>query len=415
MVEENKPEAAIPDEIRDFVSLLVDHELRLTKAIAIGKFISKTGSPAVFESPGELAEFLARYPRDLAPVQRRRILEEHFATRGVKVDEELLTKTSLHPKDALRAQKDDERKKRIASGALWTVDVNDKGIPSIRMIKDTSEPGTTLAEAKSATKEIGKEFSAEEALVTYNESLHRHMPNFKSDFVKQHPGAAWAVAKQMDKAMAEGETIDPMDSFIDQMTKIESMKELVGGRTEARGGTVSEVIAAAKELRSMADEGGETGALKELRDEVAKLREDQHQAELKRRDEQNAELLSVTQGYRGEVVRLRDEIEKNRMATGRTAYDLLGDLVEKVPSREDVKAMVMEVAGKGPKLLTRGTAERERVLEGMASNIEQAAELRSIEDWWFKLGGEPTIYTAPTPAKKPSPAQEPLAPPSIYE
>ncbi len=424
MVQNNMAEATVPSEIADFVSLLVDHELKESKAIAIAKFISRTGSPKVFEEPAELAEFLARYPRDLAPIQRRRVLEEHFATRGVKVPEELLTRTGLHPKDALQAQKEEERKRKIASGALWTVALNDKGLPSVRMIKDASEPGTTLEEATKAAKQIGKEVGGEEALVSYNESLGKHMPNFKSDFVKQHPAAAWAVAKQMDKAMAEGDTIDPMDSFIDQMTKIESMKELVGGRTEARGGTVSEIIAAAKELRSLAGDG-EAGALKELRAEMTKLREDQHQAELKRRDEQNAGLVTVIQEYRGEIIKLRDEIEKNKMATGRTAYDLLGDLVQKVPNRDDVRAMVMEIAGKGPKLLTRGIGERERMLEGMAVNIEQAAELRNVEDWWFGLGGEPTIYRTPTPAQKlpplkePSPikeppAQEPSAP-TVYE
>lgn len=414
MVENNASEATVPSEIADFVSLLVDHELKESKAIAIAKFISKTGSPEVFEKPEELAGFLNRYPRDLAPVQRRRVLEQWFSERGVTVPEELLTKTSLHPKDALQAQKEEERKRKIASGALWTVALSEKGLPSVRMIRDASEPGTSLEEATKAARQIGKEVGGAEALVSYNESLGKHMPNFKSDFVKQHPGAAWAVAKQMDKAMAEGETIDPMDSFIDQMAKIESMKELVGGRPEARGGTMAEAIAAVKELRSLAGDSGEAGALKELRAEITKLREDHYQSELKRRDEQNVELLSVIQGYRGEVIRLRDEMEKNRMATGRTAYDLLGDLVEKVPSREDVKTMVMEALGKGPKLLTRGAGERERMLEGMAANIEQAAELRSIEDWWFKLGGEPTIYKTPTPAKKPSPAQEPPAP-LIYE
>ncbi len=385
---ENKSETTVPDEIKDFVGLLVDHEVKESKAISIGKFISKTGSPKVFEEPEELAGFLNRYPRDLAPVQRRRILEQWFAEKGLSVPEELLTKTGLHPKDALQAQKDEERKRKVSEGTLWTVIVDDRGLPSIRMIKDASEPGTTLAEAKAAAKEIGKEVGGDEALVTYNESLGKHMPNFKSDFVKLHPAAAWAVAKQMDKAMVEGEQVDPMDEFIDQMTKIESMRELVGGRREpeGKGSTVSEIIAGMKALKDMTGDGGETGALKELRAEMTKLREDQHQAELKRRDEQNAGLVTVIQEYRSEIVKLRDEIEKNKMTTGRTAYDLLGDLVEKVPNREDVKAMVMEAVGKGPKLLTRGTGERAEVLEGMAANIEFAAELKGIEDWWFKLG-----------------------------
>jgi len=405
MVEDKRQE--IPDEIKDFVELLKDHEIKEPKAISIGKFISRTGSSEVFEQPEELAEFLARYPRDLAPVQRRRILEQWFAEKGISVPEELLIKTSLHPKDVDKAQKDEERKKKVTEGTVWTVGVDDKGIPGVRMIKDASEPGTTLEEATKAAKQIGRDYAGEEALVTYNESLGKHMPNFKSDFVKQHPGAAWAVARQMDQAMAAGEPIDPMDAFIDQMTKIESMKELVGGGRkeppEAKGSTITEIVSAVKSLKDMAGEGkglpewlsdpvafqttiqqlapkGEGDALKELREEITKLRDDQHQAELKRRDEQIADLTTVVQGYRGEVLKLRDEIEKNKMATGRTAYDLLGDLVQKVPNREDVRAMVMEAVGKGPKLLPRGTGEREQVLEGMATRIEEAAEVKKFED-----------------------------------
>lgn len=401
----------IPDEIKDFVELLKDHEVKESKAISIGKFISRTGSSGVFEQPEELAEFLARYPRDLAPVQRRRILEQWFAEKGVSVPEELLTKTALHPKEVEKVQKEEEKKKKVAEGTVWTVDVDDKGMPKIRMIKEASEPGTTLEEATKAAKQIAKEYGGEEALVTFNETLGKHMPNFKSDFVKQHPAAAWAVARQMDQAMAAGEPIDPMDTFMDQMAKIESMKELVGvGRKEPEAkGTITEIVSAVKELRDMAGEGkelpewmrdpvafqttiqaltpkGETEALKEVREELTKLREDQHQAELKRRDEQIAGLTGAVQEYRGEVSKLREDLEKSKQITGKTAYDLLGDLVQKVPDKEDLRQMVTEVVSKAPKVLPRGAGEREKVLEGMATEIEQAAEVKSIEDSWFRLG-----------------------------
>ncbi|GAI26012.1 unnamed protein product, partial [marine sediment metagenome] len=282
---------------------------------------------------------------DLAPVQRRRILEHWFAQRGIAVAEELLTRTGMHPKETEKLLKEDEKKKRVAEGNLWTVDVSDTGIPRVRMIKDAAEPGTTLAEATSAAKEIGKDYAGGEALVTFNESLGRHMPNFKSDFVKQHPGAAWAVAKQMDQAMAEGTPIDPMDTFIDQMTKVESMKELVGAgaKVPQPTGTLTDIVSAVKEIRTMAGgEGklpewlsdpvafqktiqslvpsGDSEVLKELRDEMAKVREDLHQSELKHKDEQIATLSSDMQGYRNEVSSLRAEMERNKAATGKTAY-----------------------------------------------------------------------------------------------
>jgi len=409
-----KPEEeqlAVPDEIKDFVGLLKDHEVKEKGAISIAKFISKTGSPEVFEKPDELAGFLARYPRVLAPVQRRRILEQWFAEKGVVVPEELLIKTGMHPKEAEKEERRREKEQKLNEEKVWTVDVDDKGIPKIRMIKDADEPGTTLEGATKAAKQIGKEYGGEEALLIYNETLGRHMPNFKSDFVKRNLAVAWAAAKQMDKAVTEGEVIDPMDTFLEQMAKIESMKELVGvNRKEPETkGTIGDIISAVKELRGMAEEKtelpewmrdpvafqktireltpqSEGEGLKELRNEITKLREEQNEAEIKRRDEQINTLSSAIKGYRGEVETLKDKVEKSRQVAGKTAYDLLGDLVNKVPNREDVRQMVTEAVGKVPRLLPRGTKEREKVLEGMTTGIEEAAAVKAVEDDWFRFG-----------------------------
>jgi len=126
MVEEETRETTVPDEIGDFVELLKDHEVKANKALAMSKFISKTGSPEVFEQPEELASFLARYPRDLAPVQRRRILEQWFAEKGVSVPEDLLTKTAMHSKELAQAEKEEAGKKKITEKTVWTVDIDDR-------------------------------------------------------------------------------------------------------------------------------------------------------------------------------------------------------------------------------------------------------------------------------------------------
>jgi len=404
-------ETVIPDEIKDFVELLKDHEVKEGKAISIGKFISRTGSSEVFEQPEELANFLARYPRDLAPVQRRRILEQWFAEKGVSVPEELLTKTAMHPKDLDKAQKDEEKKKKVDEGTVWTVEVDDKGMPKIRMIKEAGEPGTTLEEATKAAKQIAKEFGGEESVVVYNESLGKHMPNFKSDFVKNNLGVAWAAARQMDQAVATGEPIDPMDTFLEQMAKIESMKELVGaGRKEPETkGTVGEIISAIKELRTMSSEGkempewmrdpvlfqktvqelvpkGDTDTLKEVRDELTQMRGALHESELKHKDEQIGTLAEAIRSYRNEVSTLKSDMEKSKQITGRSAYDLLGDLITKVPDKEDIRQMVTEAVGKVPKLVPRGAADRGRTLEAAATSIEAAAEVKTFADDWFRLG-----------------------------
>jgi len=64
---------------------------------------------------------------------------------------------------------------------------------------------------------------------------------------------------------------------------------------------------------------------------------------------------------------------------------LLGDLVKKVPDKEDIRSMVFEALGKGPKIQPRGPGEMEQVLEGMATEIDHVAELKSFEDSWWHL------------------------------
>lgn len=187
------------------------------------------------------------------------------------------------------------------------------------------------------------------------------------------------------KAQERGEPVEPLEALAQAAERMKVFKEALGGGGAELPEWMRDPLQFQKTIQELSPKG-DNEALKELKDELTRLREDQHQAELKRRDEHITDLTTVVQGYRGEVLKLRDEIEKNRMATGRTAYDLLGDLVQKVPDRDDVRAMVMEAVGKGPKLLPRGTGERERVLEGMATNIEFAAEVKKFEDSWFKLG-----------------------------
>ena len=210
------------------------------------------------------------------------------------------------------------------------------------------------------------------------------------------------------RAHDSGTPVDPLEALSQAATKMQIFREAIGSGAAELPEWMRDPLKFQKTIQELSPKG-ENEALKEVREELAKLREEQYQAELKRRDDQLIDLTSVLRGYRDESIRLKAEVERNRMATGKTAYDLLGDLVEKVPTREDAKFMIMEVIGKRPKLLPRGTGE------GMAPNIEQAAELRNIEDWWFKLGGEPTIYTTPTPAKKPPPTKKPPTPPPIYE
>lgn len=224
----------------------------------IAENIAETGGPSVFEVPEILATGLAKWSEYIGAPLRKQVLEHWCAKKDIAVSQEALEAASVTAKTEAAVKKKRAKEGKETSGALWTVDVDDSGTPRIRMIKDATEPGTTLEEAKAAAASIGKE--GEQPIVTFNEDLGKHMPNFKSAFVKQNPNAAWATARQMDRAMVEGEPVDPMEIWLDQLAKLGQMKELMGISPETKEkGTVGEIISGLKELQSMAESGKVSG------------------------------------------------------------------------------------------------------------------------------------------------------------
>jgi len=162
-----EPTKVVPDVVADFESLLKDYSIK--KAGLIAKHVADTGSRNVFDNPKEMAIKLAMWPRDIANVYRQTILEHWFKSKGIIVPQELIEEVGMDTSEKEKQEKGKRVDKKLAEGAVWTVDVDDSGMPKIRMIKDETEPGVTLPDAKAAAKEIGKE--GEEAIVTYDEKL----------------------------------------------------------------------------------------------------------------------------------------------------------------------------------------------------------------------------------------------------
>jgi len=152
--QEEPEEKEVPDAARDFELLLNDYGV--TKAPIIVKNIAATGSSDVFDDPKQLAKKLAKWPRDMAPMYRASILERWLKSRGIILPEELLEEIGMEEEEKKERAKKTEAEKKQRDGAAWTVDV-ESGVPKIRMIRDETEPGVTLAEAEVAAKEIGKE------------------------------------------------------------------------------------------------------------------------------------------------------------------------------------------------------------------------------------------------------------------
>lgn len=396
--DQTESEKEVPDAVKDFELLLQDYGIK--KAPIIAKNIAETGGSNVFDSPADMARRLAKWPREIAPVYRQSILEHWFKSRGVTVPQELLEEVGIP--DGLREEKAKKKaqEKKMAEGAVWKVDIDDSGMPKIRMIKDESEPGITLSEAKTAAKEIGKE--REEPIVSYDEAQAKHIPNFKSPFVRQNLAAAWATARQMDRAQAEGEAADPIDIWIDQQTKIAQLKEAMGVSTETKDkSTVGEIVSALKDLQDMAKEGkvgelpdwmtdpvkfiatvrtvsesGEAGGkpswmtdpaefikmirdiggegkgddavkseLSELRKTIEAMKEEKHNQEMAGLQGQ---IVSIQKTHEGQMKEILDKMEDLKKPTGgKTEMDIISDVASGVLGeakglRSDIKEVVRE-------------------------------------------------------------------------
>jgi len=333
-----------------------------------------------------------------------------------------------------------EKGKKQAEGTVWTVDIDDSGLPRIRMIRDESEPGVTLAEAKAAGKEIGRE--GEQSIAIYNEELGRHMPNFKSPFVKQNLAAAWATARTMDKAMAEGAEVDPMDIWIDQQVKLGQLKEVMGVTPELREKTpVGEIVSALKDLQEMAKEGkavempswmtdplkfietvravsgeGDKGKpewmtdpikfietiraivpeqktdeglkteLSEMRQTIKDMSEQRHQDQV---TAQQAQIKGLTDKL-SELMEVVVDLKKP--VTGRTEMDIIHDvaagvLEEAKGLRTDIKGTIRDTLGSGGLPATKGAEEREKRKGKYAKALESDKKVEDLgRDLFFTEG-----------------------------
>lgn len=337
--------------------------------------------------------------------QRRRIIKYWARSTGLALPEELVVK---YKEDSIKtvAGEEREKKRRVEEGRIWFVDKDVKGMPDLRLAKKDEEQ-LTMEEAKEAMKAMGGE---EGGVVVYDEAQGRHVPNWSSPFVKSNPSVAWAAAHAQDKAMAEGKEQDPLDIMMATLARTEQIKMMVGSGTAAAEprSTVGEIIQGMRELREM--EGGRASgpewtsdpmqfmqvidaaverrlprvdeAAKEearaLRAEVQGLKDALIKAEMDKRDQQFTVLTNT-------VRELQDEINKPRAATGATAADIMGRLVDKIPGPGDLQRGFTEVARaveRGQQATPRTPEQRREDLDSMEQNLTEDNELTKFENYW---------------------------------
>lgn len=415
--EDAAPERLTPDVEADFTALLQDYGVAEKAALVISKHIADTGSDRVFEKPRELLEKLAKFPRQIPPVTRKNVLDHWIAQNKIPIPEGYEEEAEL-PSEDLRqrrgkAEKEPEKYSvDTVTGAIRAAMTTDKmaltwdeaeklsntikkeladkakkGEKKVAYVYDTvdrvvrmakeGEVGGTMEQAKELKKmaeEGGK--GAEESPFMQGED-----GNWILNPKARVTGVELMALDAIRRAQERGEPVDPLEALGQAAEKMKIYREALGSEGAVLPEWMRDPIAFQKTIQELAPKG-EGDALKEVRDELTRVRDDLHQSELNRKDGQIADLTGVIQGYRGEVDRLRTQMESNR--TGRSAYDLLGDLIKKVPDKEDIRQMVTEAVGKGAKLLPRGAGERERVLEKAATSIEAQAEVRSVENDWFR-------------------------------
>lgn len=414
--EKEKGKIEVPIIQEEFAEHLAKYRIKKEIVNTIAENIAEVGGPTVFETPEQLNERLTSWSQYIGATLRKQILDHWFAKKGIVVTEEIARRFALSSAEVKKEGVREERKRREAEGAVWTVEVDDSGMPKIRMIKDETEPGITLSQAKTAAREIGKE--REEPIVLFDEQSGRHTPNFKSPFVKQNLSVAWATARQMDRAASEGETVDPMAILIDEQVRLTQLKEVMGISPETREkGTVGELVAALKDLQEMARQGkvgelpewlsdpvtfmkvmqGEAGKPDWMSDpakfietvqtisgggkgEIAELRKSLDEMREDRRREEIASLQVQMRGqaevHQRQMDSLMDKVEEmSKPVTGRTELDIIhevatGMLDEAKGMRGDIKGYMLSQGLPQPKTPEEREARRQRYRTALAADKE---------------------------------------------
>ena len=399
-----------PDPPTDFANLLMTYGVPDNKARTIVKNMVNTGSPDVFFNVPELMVKLTAFPMWVPPTTRKLVMDEWIAVNKIAIPEnyeDLMTSPRTTPQTVKRAE---ELKKKITEGAVWTIDTDANGNFKPRLITDPGETGDTLANIKEAIKMMVKESGSDEMLVVFDETIEKWRPNYKSALVQKNLSAAIAAAKQMNNDVAQGKPANPWDEWTEQVARQQMMREVLSlpQQNNPPGSNVSDTIAAFKELVALqggssglpdwikdpaqarkvllAEDGGESSAIKELRASIEQMRVDQQANETARLNATITALTTQVESYKNEVASYKDELAKNQKVTGKTIYDLVGVGVDRIPRTSEILEGLKQITQNPPKIPVGGPGDVSKRLESAAGKLEEAGKLKKAGDVWFNLG-----------------------------
>lgn len=408
-----------PDVEADFSSLLKDYGLKENKADVITSFIAHTGTPQVFERPMELVQKLAQFPRDIAPVTRKTIIDhwigeknipipEGYAEEAEKPAEEIRARGGKAPTEEakfsvdpatgnirvvittdkaaltwdqadilskdIQAKLETQEKKAAQKSERKVTYVYDDESGQVRMAK-ADEVGGTLEQAKELKKlaEGGKKDSEADRWMMDNEG--NWVPNPKTP----HSFQEMMAYETIQKSRGTGQPLDPIEAMAQAGERVKLFREAMGISTD-RPDWMSDPVKFFQTMQALSGGGkGDEDLKKEitqLQTAITEMREEGRQRQIDALATQNAELTRKIDALNS---RLEDQ---DKRTTGSTEIDLLRDVATKGFEeighlRQDLRSFGGDVMG-GTRLPRPKTPEEK---EEQTARIRQAVdEDREIQE-----------------------------------
>lgn len=396
---EPEAERETPDAQADFEVLLKDYGIKEKRAGPIAKYIADTGSANVFENPEELLRKLAAFPRDIAPVTRRTVLEHWTAMRNIPTSPELFEQAETSAEDLrlTKKQKEEESQKREEASQKYTVD--DEG--NINVATKDQRPALDWDEAEMLSKRRQK-------AVEERRKKEKGSDDKPSPFITTSDGE-WTINPDAKLGLMEimawegyqrgkgkGEDTDPLEYLARTGERLAALREALGikgaGSGEGEGGLVHTLntLNALGLLRP--DDSGLKENLATMRQAIETLREERrkaeleaieerHKAEMVKRDAQLQRATETIERVSGAIKSLQDQMERGQRA--KSEYDILSDIISAAKGeiagfRGDIRALLGSRKQLPP---PRETAE------AMTAEIKNMNEMDALaEELWFKEG-----------------------------
>lgn len=395
-----------------FLVLLKKYPVNLPETIV--DYVTSQGEN-VLENPEKMA--MALRECDISPVRRHQILKHWFADKGIVVPDSILNKVlsntplsgqenetdggkrtkdkysvdretgdiivansediAISYDEAVKLSEKIKTEKKVKEKGVGPKYVYDPSVKAIRMAKD-GEQGGTLEEAKELKAMADKDDKpmTESPFMLDENGKWQLVPGAKLSTIEM---MAW---QSIQKANATGEPVDPMMEMVSYAEKLKNLRDVFGGGVGLPAYLSSpEAFTAAVK----AAVGGDNEAVKALNAKIDTMIAEQHAAELRRRDEDNAALQNQIASANNKIKDLEERLESKTTTTGKTAYDLLDNISKKIPDAKEMQGIVQQVVSNPPKFPGGAGADRSKTLASVADQMEASAALKNTEDTWFNM------------------------------